>query len=139
MFGHVAVKDTSPVVRNDEETVEDAEGKRRHSEEVHCGNRLTMIAQEGPPSLCRLRTPWRSPHPAQDASLRNIEAKHFQFPMDARRTPGWVLGIHAKDQFVHRFADALSARPSLIPREPRPIRRESGSVPSRNGLRLYEN
>jgi hypothetical protein len=32
---------------DDEEAVKHAEGKRRHREEVHCCNGLTMIAQKG--------------------------------------------------------------------------------------------
>jgi len=55
MSGHVAVKDTSPGMRNDEEAVENTEGERRHGEEIHRGNCFTMVAQERRPSLCQLR------------------------------------------------------------------------------------
>ena len=36
MFGHVAVEDPSPVMRNDEEAVQHAESQRRYGEEIHC-------------------------------------------------------------------------------------------------------
>src|ERR1035438_10156086 len=60
----VAMKDTPPIVGNDEEAVKHAEGKRRYREEVHCCNGLTMIAQKGSPTPCRLRTSRRFPYPA---------------------------------------------------------------------------
>ena len=57
VFGHIAVKDAPPIMRNDEEAIQHAEGQRRHGEEIHCRDGFTMIAQKGRPSLCRLRTP----------------------------------------------------------------------------------
>jgi len=83
MLGHVAVKDTPPVVRDDEETVENAEGQRRHSEEVHRGNRLAVVAQKSRPSFHWLRTPRRFSHPTQHGSLGNIEAEHLQLAVNA--------------------------------------------------------
>ena len=54
MFCHIAIQDSPPVMLDDEEAVEHAEGERRHSEEIHCCNRFAMIAQKRCPSLCRL-------------------------------------------------------------------------------------
>ena len=51
VFGHIAVQDAPPVMRNDEEAVEHAKGQRRHGEEVHCGNGFTMIIQKSRPSF----------------------------------------------------------------------------------------
>jgi hypothetical protein len=45
MLGHVAVKDTPSIMREDEEAVKHAEGERRHGEEIHCSNRFTMVFQ----------------------------------------------------------------------------------------------
>ena len=50
--GNVAAQDATPVVKDDEEAMEHAEGQRRHGEEVYRGNRLTVILQERRPSLC---------------------------------------------------------------------------------------
>jgi hypothetical protein len=87
MFGHIAVENPSPVMRNDEEAVQHAKLQCRHSEEVHRGDGFPMVTQERRPSLCWLRTPRRSPHPAQHGPLGNIEAKHSQLAMNAWRTP----------------------------------------------------
>jgi hypothetical protein len=87
MFGHIALEDSPPTMRNDEEAVENAEGERRYGEEIHRCNRLTMVGQKRRPSLCRFRIPRRFLHPPQHSSLREIEAKHLQFTVNARRSP----------------------------------------------------
>ena len=124
---------------HDQEAVENAKGERRHGKEIHHRDGFTMIAQKGSPSLCRLRTPWGSPHPAQHRSLRDIEAKHLQLSMNPRSTPGGVLVDHTEDQFTQFPVHALSSRTNPMPRKPFPIHLESGLVPSHYGLRLDNN
>jgi hypothetical protein len=51
MPGHIAVKNPTPVMRNNEEAVEHADGERRDGEEIHYRNRFTAIAQKRSPSL----------------------------------------------------------------------------------------
>jgi hypothetical protein len=85
--GQVEMKKTPPVVGNDEEAIQHTESERWYSEEIHRGDSLTMVAQKGRPLLRRLRIPRSLPHPAQYRSLRNVEAKHVEFTMNARRTP----------------------------------------------------
>ena len=126
-------------MRNDEEAVENVKGQRRHGEEIHRGDRLTMIAQEGSPSLCRLMTPWCSPHPAQHRSLRKIEAQHLQFTMNPWSSPGAVLRDHAENDLPQFRADTLSSRSGPVSRNPRPIQPETLAVPADNGLRLDED
>jgi hypothetical protein len=120
MLGYIAVKDALPVVRNDEEAVENVNSERRYREEIHCREGFTMIVQKGYPSLCQIRTPGRFPHPAQDRSLRNIEAQHHQLTMNPWCAPGGVFGNHAKDEFAQFFDDAFSSCAIPMPREPRP-------------------
>ena len=98
-----------------------------------------MIAQKGRPSLCRLRTPRRSPHPAEHRALRYFEAKHLQFSMNARRAPGGVLGYHAKDQLSQFPSDAFSSHTDPMPRKPGPIQPESCPMPANDGFGLDEN
>ena len=76
MLGHVAMKDTPSIMRDDEEAVQHAERQRRHGKEIHRSDGFPMIAQKRRPSLRGLRALRRFPHPAQDGSFRNIEAKH---------------------------------------------------------------
>jgi hypothetical protein len=84
---NIAMKNTPSIMRDDEEAVEHTECERRYGEEVHRCNRFAMVAQKRRPTLCPLRIARRFSHPAQHGSLRNIEAKHFQFTVDSRRAP----------------------------------------------------
>jgi len=87
MSSDVEVQHTPSIVSDDEEAGEHPEGQRRHCEEVHGSDGFTMVTQKRRPSLCRFRVSWRSPHPAQHGSLRNVEAEHLQFAMNTRRSP----------------------------------------------------
>ncbi len=51
MAGDVEVKNTPPIMANDEEAVKHREGDGRHGEEVHGGDGFAVIAQEGEPAL----------------------------------------------------------------------------------------
>ena len=139
MLGHVEVKNSPPIMRDNEEAVENVEVQRRYGKEVHRSNGLTMVAQKCCPSLCRLRTPRCLPQPAQHASFGNIEAEHLQLAMNSWRTPGRVLGNHAENDLPQFPAHAFPSRTSPVSRNPRPIQLEPGSVPANHRLRLDED
>ena len=80
MSGHIAMEDTPPVMRDDEEAVEHSEGERWHGEEIHCSDSFTMTAQKDRPSLCRLGAPWRSPHPASTVRSETSKPSIFNSP-----------------------------------------------------------
>ena len=105
----IPVKDAPPVMRDDEEAVQHTEDQRRHGEEIHRSDGFPMVAQKCRPPLCRFRTPRRLPHPAQNGSLGNIEAKHGQLTVDAWSAPGSVLSNHAEDEIAQFLANASSA------------------------------
>jgi len=125
MLGDVAMQDSSLIMRNDEEAVQYVKRQRRNREGIHRSDSRTMITHKDSPSFRRLRILWRSPHPAQSGSFGNFEAKHRQLSVDARSTPSWVLGNHAKDELTQFCTDSLTAWAS--------------SMPSRNRLLLNEN
>ena len=139
VFGHIAVKNQPPVMRNDEEAVENIESERRYGEEIRRGDSFTMVAEKSRPSPCRLRIARGSSHPAQYGSLRNIEAKHLQFAVNPWCAPGRVVGDHSEDEVAQLLAHALSSHPVPMPREPRPVELESIPMPTNNGLWLDEN
>src|SRR6266849_5458679 len=97
MPSYVDVQDAATVMADDEKAVEHVEGKRWYREEVHRGNRLTVIVQKGQPALRRLRTFGCPSHPAGDGGFRYLEAEHEKFAMDAGRTPTWILCDHLED------------------------------------------
>jgi len=98
MLGDVEMQDTPAIMADDKEAVEDTKGDRGHGEEVHGRDRFPMIRKKRAPALGRLGISRRSLHPAGDGSLRDIEAQHEQFTVNARRAPGFVLPHHTEDQ-----------------------------------------
>jgi hypothetical protein len=117
MARDVPMQNSPSVMCDDEETIENAECERRHREEVHRGDSFPMIAQKCHPSFGRLRVSLRSPHPAQDGSLRDIEAKHLQLTVNAWSTQ---VGFSATMR-------KMSSRNSTLTRLPlgQDLRRES--------------
>jgi hypothetical protein len=47
MSGDIAMKNPPPVMGNNEEAVKHTEGQRRHRKEIHRGDCLAMVAEEG--------------------------------------------------------------------------------------------
>jgi hypothetical protein len=47
MPGDIAMKNPPPVMGNNEEAVKHTEGQRRHRKEIHRGDCLAMVAEEG--------------------------------------------------------------------------------------------
>jgi hypothetical protein len=69
MLCDIEMQDTPTIVTDDEKAVEHAEGDRRNSEEVHRGNRFSVIAEKGKPAVGRLRIS-RFPFPASGGNLK---------------------------------------------------------------------
>src|SRR5207253_2358745 len=90
MLRDVEVQDTSTIMADDKETVEDGEGDGGHGEEVHGRNRFLVILKKGTPTFDGLGISWCPLHPAGDGSLGHLKAQHEQLAVDARRSPGWV-------------------------------------------------
>ena len=139
MFGDIELQNSSPIMGDDEEAVQYAEGKRRHDEEIHRGDHFAMVAEECSPSLCRLRISGRSSHPAQHRTLRDIETKHLELAMNPWRSPSPVFGNHAEDELAQFLVHAFSSRTLAMPGEPGLIELEAGSMPANNSLGLNED
>lgn len=139
MSCHIEMKDAPPVMSNDEETVENAEGECRHGEEIHGGDRFAVIIQKSSPSFRRLRIPWCLPHPTQNSSLRYFPAEHLQFAMDSRSSPASVFGHHLEDEIAQFPAQAFPSCTLAMPGEPGPIELEPSSMPANNSLGLNED
>lgn len=115
MLRRVEVKYASPVMSDDEKAIKDTKGDRRHGEAIHSRDDFTVVLQERVPSLCWLRISWCSSHPAQHRALRDIKTKHLELAMNPRRSPRFVFGYHAEDEFpqfpVHAFSSSTLAMP----------------------------
>ena len=70
-------------------------------------NGLTMVSEERQPLLDGIWISRGSPDPSRDTPFREIETQFEQFAVNARRSPGRILGNHLKDQCANLFADTL--------------------------------
>ena len=50
-FGDIEMQDFAALVRQDQEDIQHTEGSGRYGEEIHCDQCLSMVLQEGLPSL----------------------------------------------------------------------------------------
>jgi len=98
----------SPVMTDDEEAIQNTKGERWDGKKVHCSNRLTMIPEERQPSLRRIWISRGSSNPSRDTPFREIETQLDQLAVNARRSPGRILGRHTEDQGAHLFADMFT-------------------------------
>ena len=112
MSSDVKVNDPSPVMREDDEHVQHAEGDGRDGEEIHGRDEFSMVAQESQPTPRWIGCSHMSPHPAGDGSFRNVETEHHQFAVDARCSPGRVLVSHPGNQLLQLRRDSPSANPT---------------------------
>jgi hypothetical protein len=110
---HIEVQDLTPVVADNEKAIQNTKGERWDGKEVHRSNGFPMIPEERQPSLCRIWISRSAPNPSRDTSFREIETQLEQFAVNARRSPGRILGHHTEDQGANLFADALA--PSYLP------------------------
>src|SRR5712691_10239131 len=139
MLGDIEVQDAPTIVTDDEKAIERAEGDRRNSKEVHRGNRFPVITEKGKPARGRLRISRCPFHPTRDRSLRNIKTEHEKLPMDAWRSPRWILNDHPEDQFLNllRRLPSPDGPPNLG--DQLPVQTESAPVPTHHGFGCDRN
>jgi len=94
---------------DDEKAIQHAERHRGHRKEIHCGDHLAVILQEGQPLLSRIPTATEDAQISTDGPFRNNESKFLQFSMDPGRSPIPILLSQTADD----NADLISnLRPS---------------------------
>ena len=70
-----------------------------------------------------------------DTPFRDLEIQFQKFAVNARRSPGRILGNHPKDQGANLFADTLPFSYLADSGDPRPIQTKSRSMPVHDGSR----
>jgi len=135
MLRDANVQDAPTIMTDDEEAVEHAERNRWRGEEIHGRNRFPMVSKERQPALGPVRISRCSLHPTGDRSLGKFKTEHAEFPMDPRRSPGWVLNDHTKDQFPNLLrCRSSSDRPPDSGDQP-PVDSKTSPVPTDDGFR----
>jgi hypothetical protein len=125
----IEMQDLTPVVTDDEKAVQNTKRERWHGKEVHRGNGLAMVSEERQPSLHGIWISRSSPDPSRDTSFRGIETQLEQFAVNARRSPGPILGNHTEDQGVNLFADTLASSYLSDSGDPGPIQTKPRTMP----------
>ena len=117
MLGNVEMKNTAPVVGQDEEDVDDAEGGGRHGQEVNRCQRPDVVLEEGSPGL-RGWIAWPGRHEAGDAALADVDAELEQLAVDPGRAPAYVGLGHLENERLD-----LSARTRALNVDDLPVLR----------------
>jgi hypothetical protein len=130
---HIEMQDLTPVVADDEKAVQNTKRESWDGEEIHCRNGLAMVSEERQPSLHRVWISRGSPDPSRDTPFREIETQLEQLAVNARRSPGRILGNHTKDQGANLFADTLPSSYLADSGDPRPIQTKSRPMPVHDG------
>src|SRR6476646_9761567 len=120
----------SAVEPDDDEGIEQVETDSWNNEQVHGGNVLRVVMQEGPPSLAGPPPPFD--HVLGDARRRDLKSELEQFAVNAWRAPKRIFDAHPPDQYAQLRVDLRS--PSLWARLPTPVAAKAGPVPTHERL-----
>jgi len=104
---HIEMQDLTSLVADDEKAEQNAKRERWDGEKVHRRNGLAMVSEERQPLLDGIWISRGSSDPSRDTPFREIEAQLEQFAVNARRSPGRIVGNHLKDQGANFLADAV--------------------------------
>src|ERR1035438_9309256 len=120
MPGDIEVDDAPTVVADDEEAVQEVEGKGGNCEEVHGRDGFAMIMKICPPTPGGLRISRCPSHPAGDSSFGNLKAQHAEFAMNAWSTPDCVLHHYLENQIPNLSRNLLATSSPAHPAEQGP-------------------
>lgn len=137
MACHVEVKNAPSIMPNNEEDIKHAEANGRHCEEVHGRDGFAMIAKKRQPALAGICSSWGKPHPAGDATLRDVEPQHHEFSVNPGSTPSGVLGHHFKDELPDLLAHGPPTDPLAHAGNQPPIHLKARTVPAHHGIRRH--
>jgi hypothetical protein len=134
-FRHIEVQNLASVVADDEKAVQNTEREGWDSEEVYRHNGLAMVSEERQPSFQGIWIFRSSPDPSRDTHFRDIETQLEQFAVNARCSPGRILGNHTEDQGANLFAYTLPSPYLSYSGDPCPIQTKPRAMPVHNGSR----
>ena len=119
---------------DEKEAVKQAEGDRGNGEEIHRSDSFLVVAKKGFLALGKVWVPLGPVHPARDGSFGSIEAEHEEFAVDARSSPGRVVGHHLEDQIANflGYGSSSEGLPDLGDQHPVPM--ETSAVPADHGF-----
>src|SRR6266511_825794 len=108
-------------------------GQGRNHKQINGRDRLRVVPEECLPALRRRPT---LHHVFRHRRLGDLKAKHQQLAMDPRCSPLWVFLAHLSNEIAQLSIDLWPPCPLL--RFPTPERRETRTMPAKDGLRLND-
>ena len=108
-IGNIEMQDFAPLMRQDQEDMEDAEGGGRDDKEIHRDEVLGVVVQEGLPGL--VCAPGSGAILA-DGGIQNCNLEFGQFGLNSFATPGGIARPHAPnevDEFTVSGGSAAAA------------------------------
>ena len=137
MTRDIEVQDPAAAVFDYEEALEHPEGHGGNGEEVKRNGYFTMIPQKRKPMFRGIVVAVYAPQISRHRSLGYNEAQSLNFPVDAWRSPRWVLGRHAFDEIAQFPADP---RPTASTTgTPPPEETKAGTVPANYRFRFHDD
>ena len=133
--GDVPVADDPPTMIQDDQDAERLEVPTRDHQEVHGGDHLSVVLEEGLPVLSssgELVSPGSAArHEARDGAFGDAESQFQEFPVDPGRSPRGVLCGHLANQ-----SDEFAAIPpsTSVSRFPTPEEPKPRTMPTDHGL-----
>ena len=109
--GHIEMEDASPTMLDHEEAVQETKRDCRNGKEVEGDDGLSVIVEEGQPTLRWIASATHSPQVLTDGSFRDDEAELQKFTVDFRCAPAGILRGHSPNQtpdFLCRFGPATA-------------------------------
>jgi hypothetical protein len=137
--GGAEVQNAAAAVLNYKQAIEYAKSQCGDSKEIKCRDHFAMVVEEGRPALrfARIVVTLQAVQISRYGRLGNLEAQLEQFAMNARRSPAWIVCLHATNQLADLAADLRSSGVAK-PRPPSPEQPEAGAMPGYDRLRFHQ-
>src|SRR5262245_10434388 len=133
MARHLEPQHLPPAVAQHQKREQSLKRQGRNHKQVNGRDRRRVVAEECLPALRRRSTP---NHLFRDRRLGDLKAEHQQLAMDPRCSPLWVFLAHPSNEIAQLASDLCPPCP-LSPL-PAPERRETRTMPAKDGLRLND-
>ena len=133
MFRDVEMENLASIMFDDEETIQDSEGKGRYGEGIHGRDNLAVIAEESRPALAGVVGRRQAPEISRDGVFRNVEAEFQKLPADSRSAPGKILVHHFPDESSNFGIDHWPTR-ALWARAKAPEQPKASQMPGDNSF-----
>ena len=124
-IGNIEMQNFAPLMHQDQEYIEDAEGCGRDDKEIHGDEILGMVVEEGLPGLVVASG---SGAILADGGIRHFNSEFGQFGLNSFATPSGIAGPHVTNDLDEFTVSGGSA--AAVPGFPAPKQAKGQPMPS---------